>query len=591
MKKYVAAAGLLLGCMGNAAAQPIFGGPPLLSDPELQQCLEETALSESWTQTEQVTHLACADRNIESASGLDNFPDLTSLDLSGNALMSAAGMHSLTGLVQLLLSDNAGMDINDIAPILANNTGLTHLGLAGITIEYLSQLPLYNSQTSNHYDLIELDISRTGITDLGYLMNFPSLQRLDVSGNAIGEIFPWYLESLTQLTAIDLSDNALSSVQGLDFHTGLIELNLSNNADLEIYDVIPILANNVGLAQIGLGGIDIADFYQLPLNNPQTSSTYQLVELDLSRTGITDVNRLYEFPNLRRLNLSGNGISNINPWLLEQLTQLTAIDLSDNALNSVQGLDFHTSLTELNLSNNAGLELYAILPILAYNTGLTHIGLGGIAITDLNQLPLYNAQTNSTYRLFELDVSHTGISNTARLYEFPNLRRLDLSGNQLTDISSGIDQMPGLTALDLSDNRLTYLPWLNGLRQLTELNLSNNTGIEFNQVVPVIASNTRLTHLGLGGIALTDLYQIPLNDPYKLLELDVSHTGINNTARLYEFRNLERLDLSGNQLTDIGSGIDQMPGLTALDLSDNRLTYLPGLNGLQRLTELNLSNN
>ena len=59
---------------------------------------------------------------------------------------------------------------------------------------------------------------------------------------------------------------------------------------------------------------------------------------------------------------------------------------------------------------------------------------------------------------------------------------------------------------------------------------------------------------------------------------------------LEEFRNLRKLDLSGNEITRI-ENLSEVPSLQLLDLSHNLVERIEGLSRLSHLLELNLSHN
>jgi|GEM_PF-1711884 len=618
--------GLVISCIGSAAAQPIIGGSPVFVDINLQQCLEEEALAEGWTDTAEVVHLSCPSRRAVTVQGIDTLSNLGELDLRDNNIVNILDLEQLSGLIRLYLSGNAGIQVPDLQIVLGNNAGLTHLGLGDIAINDLYLLPLYNSdpQVNAPYHLVELDVSNTGISNIDRLVEFPDLEMLDVSGNGLLDVLGLdpqnpVLGQLSRLRVLDLGANRLTGLSGVELLTGLTEFSVSGNAGIPLPELQIVLGNNTGLTHLGLGDIAINDLYLLPLYNsdPQVNAPYDLVELDVGNTGIDNIDRLGEFPGLVKLDLSGNGLVDIqgpdpqNP-VLGQLLQLAYLDLGNNALTDLPGLSLLNGLTELYLSNNKGIPFPVMNNVLQQNTGLTHLGIGDITIGDLFSLSLFNSdpQVNAPYDLIELDVNNTGIDNIDRLVEFPHLAKLDLSDNRLTDLRGPDPQNPvlqnltSLSYLDVSNNALTDLTGINLHTGLIGLYLSGNAGIPLPELQIVLANNPGLTHLGLNDIAIDDLYLLPLynsdpqiNAPYDLVELDVANTGIGNIDRLVEFSDLEILDVSGNGLPDV-RGLDpqnpvlgQLSRLHVLDLGDNRLTGLPGVELLTGLTEFSVSGN
>ena len=130
------------------------------------------------------------------------------------------------------------------------------------------------------------------------------------------------------------------------------------------------------------------------------------------------------------------------------------------------------------------------------------------------------------------------------ILELPQLKELDLSGNQLHTLPESITQLQNLTHLSLNDNQLNALPeTITQLQNLTDLNLNGN---QFNALPESITQLQNLTHL----------------------------------------------NLSGNQLGTLPESITRLRNLTGLYLSSNRLSTLPeSITQLQNLTELNLLNN
>ena len=95
------------------------------ADPNLAQCVHETATAQGWQTVEQVTALSCAGRNITSLAGLESFINLQTLDLGDNQITDTAPLVNLTQLGQLDLTGNNGircMELDGLAATLASTT-------------------------------------------------------------------------------------------------------------------------------------------------------------------------------------------------------------------------------------------------------------------------------------------------------------------------------------------------------------------------------------------------------------------------------------------------------------------------------------
>ena len=133
-----------------------------------------------------------------------------------------------------------------------------------------------------------------------------------------------------------------------------------------------------------------------------------------------------------------------------------------------------------------------------------------------------------------------------------NIKRLDMSGYDLTNLPSSIGKLRNLERLDLQGNNLTKLPEsIGNLRKLKDLDLSEN---DLTKLPSFIGNLTKLRELDLGDNKLTSLPE-----------------SIGNLTQLKE------LDLSYNNLKSLPSQIGNLGNLRDLDLYNNpNLRIIPG---------------
>ena len=148
-----------------------------------------------------------------------------------------------------------------------------------------------------------------------------------------------------------------------------------------------------------------------------------------------------------------------------------------------------------------------------------------------------------------------------------DIKNLNLTYNNLTQLPVEIGHLTQLTRLYLQNNNITHLPVEIGqLTQLTTLLLCNN----------------KLTHLPVEIGQLTQLTTLHLYNN-KLTNLP---------AEIGQLTQLTTLHLSLNKLTHLPVEIGQLTQLTELILYGNNITQLPvEIGQLAQLTTLYLSNN
>ncbi|MDR2386023.1 MAG: leucine-rich repeat domain-containing protein [Deltaproteobacteria bacterium] len=258
-----------------------------------------------------------------------------------------------------------------------------------------------------------------------------------------------------------------------------------------------------------------------------------LESLRLNFSKLVDLKALSALTSLTDLNLDNNAIKSLEP--LTGLVQLKKLSLVDNRLQEVTALSSFDQLEEVNLAFN---KLKNLIELMGLNN-LRCLDLSGNRFKDFEFLP-------SLIGLKELRLNQVGPKVTKHLESLTKLKTLELRGNRITDLDF-LKSLSALTYLDLSDNGLICLEGLEGHHQLTNLILRNN----------------KIFNLS------------PLADLEGLRELDLGHNLIHDLRPLKMISFLKDLDLRNNMLTDI-TPLRDIPSLIWVNLSNNVMLNING---------------
>lgn len=148
-------------------------------------------------------------------------------------------------------------------------------------------------------DLTSLVAQEAGIENLEGIQNLTSLERLDLTDNAVTDISQ--LAGLTSLNWLDLWGNSIEDVSVL---AGLSEVTYLSVGDNEVSNV-DALAALTALTLLRIRENEIADISAL-------SGLTQMTNLDISYNNISDISALGEMTRLETLRVYNNPITDIS---------------------------------------------------------------------------------------------------------------------------------------------------------------------------------------------------------------------------------------------------------------------------------------
>lgn len=289
-----------------------------------------------------------------------------------------------------------------------------------------------------------------------------------------------------------------------------------------------------------------------------------LEEVTIRHCEVTDMSRISELGNLKRLSLQDNYIEKIVG--LENMTNLEILNFQNNNISKIEGLEHLTKLSELNLNDN---QITDILPLSA-NTSLTTLRLTKNAGIDGNRANYTGERLEALEKIGEI------------------LNKPD--GKIYLDVDK-IGLFTNYKALELSSQKLTTLEPLQGLTELETLNLSSNQiTLEDEKSQEILKSMTKLETLYIYFSILTDITAINNLTNLKVLGLTGSNANINLAEIEDIISNLDNLIVSTKIFqTIVNCDANKITKLCLTANSYSHLTELPDLSKFTKLTYLKLN--
>jgi len=190
-----------------------------------------------------------------------------------------------------------------------------------------------------------------------------------------------------------------------------------------------------------------------------------LQDLDLYDNLIAHIRGLDDLTKLTNLDLSFNKIKHIKK--VNHLINLTDIYFVQNKIVTIENLSGLTKLRNLELAANRIREIQNLESL----TGLEELWLGKNKIMEMKGL-------DTLQNLKILSIQSNRIREIAGLDKLPNLEELYISHNALTSLK-GLEKVIGLRVLDISHNQVTNVAGLKHLEDMEELWASYNKIADF----------------------------------------------------------------------------------------------------------------
>ncbi|KAI3822923.1 hypothetical protein L1987_10524 [Smallanthus sonchifolius] len=440
------------------------------------------------------------------SSDIQKFPSLVYLNLANN---------HLNGTISEKVWELDTLDILDIS----SNS------LRGIISESIGKSKLRTIDLSNNSLEGPLGTSKAHMSNLSYI------EYIDLGSCKLGPSFPKWIQTLKNLTHLDISNTRISDIVPDEFWnmwpSRLTYLNISSN---NFTGKIPDLLSNF---------------------DPESS----IIDLSSNNFYGEIPDCLWHFKHLKVLNLGHNKLSGRLRASIESSVELEVLYLYNNNFSGDLPLSLRncTKLTFLDLGANKF-------------SGNVPVWIG----ENLSGLYLLSLRSNNFFGYIPLEIC-----------ELVNLQILDLSMNNLNGtIPTCVSNLTSMVQAGFSQQLHSFLDPFSVVSETYQtkflpvyadyalIQWQGNT-IEFNKNLGLLKS------IDLSSNNLTGQIPYELTDLHELLALNLSSNALVRDIphKIGEMKNLLTLDLSRNKLSGgLPSSMSQLNFINYIDLSHNYLS-------------------
>ncbi|RSH90363.1 hypothetical protein EHS25_000968 [Saitozyma podzolica] len=321
------------------------------------------------------------------------------------------------------------------------------------------------------------------------------LRSIDLRGKGVDSVAR-LKEFLPKLEEIKLNENAISYLSGIP--SSVRTLHVPSNRLTSLTSVNHL--RNLQYLDISRNQLDSVS---------QLSCLVHLRELKADDNKISSLNGILDMDGLIRLSVKSNQLERLDladaKW-----TRLEVLELADNTITAIKGLESLSSLRVLNMDDNDLTSLAPSRPLATlrelrvnnndlYTLDLTDFPRLKTVYADENRLRTLHRSAGGVGRIEALSMRNqrcSGLHISAR--ELESVKRLYISGNEIKPTffpesplykleyleavacrlsawpARMVDRMPGLRVLNLNYNFLDHLDGLSGMTGLRRVTVVGN---------------------------------------------------------------------------------------------------------------------
>ncbi|EGD74690.1 TKL protein kinase [Salpingoeca rosetta] len=326
-------------------------------------------------------------------------------------------------------------------PPLARAAQLTHLFLNNSHIEIVDQGTFAGLQALEVLSFHSNQLTRVDSSLFGHL---PSIRFLDLAFNSITTIASRSFRDLTTLEFLRLQGNDVEQLPD-DMFVGLSRLRQLNIGGLPLTELHPqLLAPLRQLRSIRMRFLQVT---ALPATLFSNNRLLETVNMERGRVHTIPANTFAGLNNLDFLELSQNNIPFLDAaWFGAGAPNLTKLWVVQNELTDISP------------------ELPTLLP------RLDHLSLQQNMLTSI---PAQVLRDQDSLRIIDISNNRLRSLPAGSFERLPRLRHISLANNELTALPS-FPLLPGLQSIRLNHNQLTQLPDLLQFPALREFYFNNH---------------------------------------------------------------------------------------------------------------------
>ncbi|XP_069549593.1 PH domain leucine-rich repeat-containing protein phosphatase 2 isoform X5 [Brachyistius frenatus] len=390
---------------------------------------------------------------------------LTELNLSCNSL------HTIPVQIGNLQSlQTLSLDGNHLSSLPEELGGLFQLNSLGLSFNNFSHIPAVLERLSA-VDKLAMAGNRVETLELCTLVRMSHLKNIDIRLNGLRWVKSENLEAVSQVTQLDIRDNCLDSLD-LSSVCNLETLHCQRNQ----LGTLTLSGFTLRMLHAGSNRLATVNIYPVPNQLTHMDLSHRLLNSLSLRKLLTGNNRLQRVPDLldhvplEALDLQHNKLVELPEGLFYKALNLKYLNVSANALENIpsssQSEESLSTLQELYLTGNNLNENCGALLVGHQNLRILHIAY--------NQLLSFPASKLSKLELLE---------------------ELNLSGNKLKTIPSTVSSCKRLHTLIAHSNHITVFPEILNLPEIKLVDLSCNelTEIQLPDSLPSTLQELDLT--------------------------------------------------------------------------------------------------